>query len=63
LNTKPSSKDKASLGGLSEDVAGLSVKEPTKVKHKNLDVLKEFQKANIKNSASFVVIGMSLSTP
>jgi elongation factor 1 alpha-like protein len=36
------------------------MKEPTKIKHKNLDVLKEFEKANIKNSASFVVIGIGL---
>jgi elongation factor 1 alpha-like protein len=38
-------------------VAGLSVQETPKPKSKNLNVLDEFKKAEMKNSASFVVVG------
>jgi hypothetical protein len=38
-------------------VASLSVQDAPKPKSKNLNVLDEFKKADIKNSASFVVVG------
>ncbi|KAF2092341.1 elongation factor Tu GTP binding domain protein [Saccharata proteae CBS 121410] len=42
---------------LTEGVANLAVEEAPRVKSKNLDVLAEFEKSNIKPSANFVVIG------
>jgi hypothetical protein len=38
-------------------VASLSVKDTPSQKHKNLNVLEEFKKANMKAAASFVVVG------
>ncbi|POS85451.1 hypothetical protein EPUL_002013, partial [Erysiphe pulchra] len=44
-------------GGLVKNVKSLKIDEPSKLKSKNLDVLEEFKKQEIKNTASFVVIG------
>ena len=41
----------------------LSVKDATSQKHKNLNVLEEFKKANMKAAASFVVVGEFLHLP
>lgn len=35
----------------------MTVEDAPKVKSKNLDVLKEFEKSNMKKAASFVVVG------
>lgn len=35
----------------------LSIREPVKIKAKNLDVLAEYSKIKRKNAANFVVIG------
>lgn len=46
-----------SINGVTKDVAALSVQDAPKTKSKNLNVADEFKKAQMKNSASFVVVG------
>lgn len=43
--------------GVTQGVEALSIQEPPKVKSKNLNVLEEFEKASMKDAASFVVVG------
>ena len=45
---------------LSNGVNNLSIQEPVKIKHKNIDVIAEHGKIKRKNAANFVVIGMYL---
>jgi hypothetical protein len=45
----------------SANVSSISIKDSPKVQHKNLNVIEEFERANLKNSASFVVIGELLA--
>ncbi|KAF2239740.1 hypothetical protein EV356DRAFT_499952 [Viridothelium virens] len=54
---KHSKKADESAGGAVQAVADLSVQDAPKVKSKNLDVIAEFKKSNMKNTASFVVVG------
>jgi hypothetical protein len=44
---------------LDASVASLSIstKDTPKIRHKNLDVADEYKRSNLKDSASFVVIG------
>ncbi|OCL09549.1 hypothetical protein AOQ84DRAFT_338766 [Glonium stellatum] len=46
-----------STNKLTESVSSLTIEEAPKVKSKNLNVLQEFEKSNMKKTASFVVIG------
>jgi hypothetical protein len=46
---------------LSANVSNISIKDSPKIQHKNLNVIEEFERANLKNSASFVVIGELLA--
>lgn len=46
--------------GLSANVSSLSIKDSPKIQHKHLDVEEEFKRADLKNSASFVVVGERL---
>lgn len=56
--SQTSKKEKPSPGnGLTQAVAGMSIQESPKVKSKNLNVLEEFEKAEMKDAASFVVVG------
>ncbi|KAF4541878.1 Elongation factor TU GTP binding domain-containing protein [Lasiodiplodia theobromae] len=48
-------KDEAS--GISEGVEGIKIDDAPRVKSKNLNVLEEYEKSNMKKSANFVVIG------
>ena len=43
--------------GVAQGVAALTVQDTPKVKSKNLNVLEEFEKAKMKDAASFVVVG------
>ncbi|KAF2494519.1 elongation factor 1 alpha [Lophium mytilinum] len=54
--SKPASGDKAT-NDVTNSVSALSVEEAPRVKSKNLDVLKEFEKSDMKRMANFVVIG------
>ncbi|OJD30344.1 elongation factor tu gtp binding domain-containing protein [Diplodia corticola] len=51
------SKSKDEAGGLAEGVEGIKIDEAPRVKSKNLNVLEEYEKSNMKKSANFVVIG------
>ncbi|KAF2434159.1 hypothetical protein EJ08DRAFT_646609 [Tothia fuscella] len=51
------SKNGTVVNGVTKDVAGMSVKDSSTSKHKNLNVVEEFKKANMKAAASFVVVG------
>jgi hypothetical protein len=51
------SKPSLDANGITKDVASLSVKDAPSQKHKNLNVVEEFKKANMKAAASFVVVG------
>ncbi|KAF2139389.1 uncharacterized protein K452DRAFT_320517 [Aplosporella prunicola CBS 121167] len=52
---KAAEKDKPN--GITKGVSELTVEETPRIKHKNLNVLEEFEKSTIKNAANFVVIG------
>ncbi|QDS72346.1 hypothetical protein FKW77_007992 [Venturia effusa] len=52
-----SSDNAKSPNGITKDVAALSIHDVPKTKSKNFNVADEFKKANMKNSASFVVVG------
>ena len=45
---------------IANGVEAMKLDDTPRAKSKNLDVLKEFEKAKAKNAANFVVIGMSL---
>ncbi|GME48209.1 elongation factor tu gtp binding domain-containing protein [Neofusicoccum parvum] len=51
------SKAKDDTSGVTEGVEGIKIDEAPRVKSKNLNVLAEYEKSNLKNSANFVVIG------
>ncbi|KAL0261418.1 hypothetical protein SLS55_002848 [Diplodia seriata] len=51
------SKAKVETAGLAEGVEGIKIDEAPRVKSKNLNVLEEYEKSNLKRSANFVVIG------
>lgn len=44
-------------GNITEGIKGVTIDDTPLPKSKNLDVLKEFEKAKAKKSASFVVVG------
>ncbi|KAL9087756.1 MAG: hypothetical protein Q9165_006523 [Trypethelium subeluteriae] len=54
---KHGKKTEESAGGAVQAIADLSVQDAPKVKSKNIDVIAEFKKSNMKNTASFVVVG------
>ncbi|EKG11506.1 HR1 repeat rho-binding protein [Macrophomina phaseolina MS6] len=51
------SKAKDDTSGVTEGVEGIKIDEAPRVKSKNLNILAEYEKSNMKNSANFVVIG------
>lgn len=55
--TTPKKKKKQANGDLTESVEKLSVADEPKVKSKNLNVVDEFEKSNMKRLANFVVVG------
>lgn len=55
--TTPKKKKKQTNGDLTESVEKLSVADEPKVKSKNLNVVDEFEKSNMKRLANFVVVG------
>ncbi len=57
---KASKLNDASPKIVTQGVADLTVAEATKVKSKNLDVIREYQRSKPKNAANFVVIGMCI---
>lgn len=58
---KPNQAKKAPAHKLADNMEKLTVEEAPKVKSKNLDVVKEFEKSNMKRMANFVVIGKRLA--
>ena len=44
-------------------ISDLSIQDAPKAKSKNLDVVSEFKKSNLKSTASFVVVGKWRNKP
>ncbi|KAK1911957.1 hypothetical protein P3342_012440 [Pyrenophora teres f. teres] len=55
--TTPKKKKKHTNGELAESVEKLAVSEESRVRSKNLNVVDEFEKSNMKRMANFVVLG------
>ena len=59
---KPSQGDK-STAGVANGLSKVALDDVPKAKNKNLNVLAEYEKAERKNAANFVVIGIVEPTP
>lgn len=55
----PKTKNENRANQIASGVEAMKLDDTPRAKSKNLDVLKEFEKAKSKNAANFVVIGMA----